>query len=784
MTLAKMTSFLMRIFRLAGAAGLVAGCLAIAESARAQANLPLYTDLLVNGFQDWSWGLRTFTATSPVHSGTMSISASNAVGEAVSLYHPDFDSTPYQSLSFWVHGGPSGGQVLRVQALLSLVAQPGTNLPALAANTWQQFVIPLSALGAANKTNFDRIWIQRAGGNANPYYLDDIQLLAKPAPALVHLSVNATNALRSMDSRWFGINTAIWDSNFDTAQTTSFLNEMGTRILRGPGGSLSDEYHWSTDKSGTNTFQWVTSFPKFVHVLTNINGQAFVTVNYGTSLGNTRGGQAQEAAAWVAYANADAALYGSTNDIPLGMDEEGNDWRTAGYWARLRSLNAGSNPDNQYDFLAIGRAAPLGIKYWEIGNEQYGITWETDYNTNAPFHKNEGWSYAVRASNYFKLMKLVDPTIKVGVVVTTGEDGYANGYTFHGAVNPRTSQTHYGWTPVLLATLKSMGITPDFAVHHVYPQYNGPESDALVLQASANWASDAADLRQQITDYFGAGGASIELVCTENNSNSGKQGRQSTSLVNGLYYADSLSQLMKTEFNAFVWWDLRNGTDNTGSFDPTLYGWRTFGDLGLINGLSTRLPPFYTAKLMQFFARPGDKILSASSDYPLLSAYASRSTNGALSLLVLNKDTVTNFNAQIALNGFVPAAPATLRSYGIPQDEAARTNASLAAQDIVTTNFPSAGSTFSFPPLSLSLLTLAPAPPTLKSLPAGPGGELVFQLQGQAGVRYFIQMAPTLNTPIGWVTVATNTLAGSTWNFTNAVSAGQPTAFWRAAWQP
>src|SRR6266571_124323 len=36
-------------------------------SAKAQANLPLYIDHLVNGFQDWSWGARNLANTSPVH---------------------------------------------------------------------------------------------------------------------------------------------------------------------------------------------------------------------------------------------------------------------------------------------------------------------------------------------------------------------------------------------------------------------------------------------------------------------------------------------------------------------------------------------------------------------------------------------------------------------------------------------------------------------------------------------------------------------------------------------
>ena len=85
---------------------------------------------------------------------------------------------------------------------------------------------------------------------------------------------------------------------------------------------------------------------------------------------------------------------------------------------------------------------------------------------------------------------------------------------------------------------------------------------------------------------------------------------------------------MRTEFNSFIWWDLRNGTDLTGSMDAWLYGWRTYGDLGMINGLNTQHPTFYAAKLMQHFARPGDTVLGASSDYPLLSSYAVRRQRG------------------------------------------------------------------------------------------------------------------------------------------------------------
>jgi len=695
----------------------------------AQANLPLYTDHLVNGFQNWSWGTLNFGNASMVNSGASSISLNGtAWNVALSLHQTPFDTSPYSTLSFWAHGGPAGGQILHIYARVNGTDTAGSNLSALPANTWQQYIVPLTTVGAANKTNVELFTLQlTSNGTTNAFYIDDIQLIAKPAPALVHLSIDATHPIRSADFRWAGFNTAIWDSNFDTATTISLFKEIGATILRFPGGSLSDEYHWASNKSGTNTWTWATSFANFVHIATNIASQAFITVNYGS-------GTPAEAASWVRY----------------------------------------SNVTNHY-----------GFKYWEVGNECYG-TWETDTN-NKP---NDGYTYAQRAATYFQQMKAADPTIKIGIVVVPGEESYANGNTTHAATNLLNGQLHYGWTPVLLSTLKALGIVPDFAVHHRYPEYTASgssvaDSDALLLQSTSGWAGDAADLRRQIVAYFGPEGTNIELVCTENNSDAGSQGRQSTSLVNGLYYAESLAQLMKTELNAFVWWDFRNGSLSDGSFDPTLYGWRTVGDLGMIGNLSTKYPPFYAAKLMQYFAKPADTILPASSDYLLLQSYAARRASGALNLLVANRDSVTNFNAQVTVAGFIPDSVALVRSYGISQDEAARTNAAPASQDLATNTLANVSTSFnySFPPLSLTLFTLPPAAPSVALLSAvtQPDGLPLLQLQGQANVRYVLQSSPDL---IHWSNFSTNTLSTSTLNLGNPLTPGVNAQFYRALWQP
>jgi alpha-L-arabinofuranosidase len=614
----------------------------------AQASLDIYTDGLDNGFADWSYATHSLTNTSPVHSGKYSISVNTVYWNAISFHHTNFDSTPYLNLTFWVNGG-AGGQSLAIYAYLNDVYQPYYQVPGtLPANTWQQIVVPLSALGAAGQTNLSRFDIKLAqvgNSTANTFYVDDVQLTGRT------VTVDTTQPVRLADSRWFGANTAIWEYGFDSADTLSLMTEMGCRTLRFPGGSFADEYHWASNYIvGSSWEGWPTSFGNFMDIATNLGADVFITANYGT-------GTADEAADWVRSANL-------TNQC--------------------------------------------GFKYWEIGNECYG-TWEMDFNTNTPYLPNDPWTYAMRFSDYYAAMKAADPTIKVGIVVVPGEDNYVNNYS-HSAYNPRTDQTHYGWTPVVLATLSSLGVTPDFMVHHFYPEYQ-VDDDPFLLQAATNWAGDAADLRQQIGDYFGSGGENIELLCTENNADAAPQGVQSTSLVNGLYLADSMSQIMKTEFNSYLWWIFENGQDTTGDFDLSLYGWRTYGDFGLALDSNTRYPTFYAMKLMHYFVQPGDAILNATTDYPLLAVYAASNASGTISLLVINKDPTNTLTSDLALTGFVPNAAATARSYGIPQDQAARTNGSLEAQDIATSTLggAAAGFSYSFAPYSLTLFTFTPA---------------------------------------------------------------------------
>jgi alpha-L-arabinofuranosidase len=598
----------------------------------------IYDDALINGWQNWSWASVNTASTASVHTGSTSIAVTAGPFTALYLQHNAFPTQPYETLRFWINGGLQGGQTLNVIALLNDVAQPPVPIGPLAADTWQEIAIPLAALGVENAAALTGIWLQEsAGANQPPFYVDDVGLEFAPPPSVVNVQVDPKRKLRRVDPRLFGLNAAVWDGAFYSPNTTALLEELDNNVLRFPGGSLSDVYHWATNMSEGETFEWATSFDEFAQIAVATSATVFITANYGT-------GTPEEAAEWVRY----------------------------------------SNKVKKYKF-----------KYWEIGNENYG-TWEADINDRP----HDPVTYATRFRDYYKKMKAVDPTIKIGAVVQRGEDSEVI-YTDNPVTNPRTGEVHLGWTPVMLTTLRNLGVTPDFVIYHRYEQGPGGESDLFLLNSAASWPADAANIRQMVDDYLGSRGRRVELICTENNSVFSNPGKQTTSLVNGLFLADSIGNIMQTEFNAMVWWDLRNGREAGNNNNASLYGWRRYGDYGIVNdadpaGPADRYPTFYVYKLLKHFARGGERVVTASSDYSSLGVYAVRGNDRSLRLLVINKHPSASLNASIEIAGLKKGEKARVYSYGIPQDEAARTGEGSA--DVQQSELMISGATLNFSP--------------------------------------------------------------------------------------
>lgn len=146
-------------------------------------------------------------------------------------------------------------------------------------------------------------------------------------------------------------------------------------IMRYPGGCFADGQasHWlngvgDIDKRATRIDSHWNSYQRmdfgtdeFIQYCRNTNIEPQITVNFGS-------GTPQEAANWVEYVNGDVnTTYG-----------------------KLRASN--------------GHPQPYKVKYWEVGNEQYG-SWEIGHTSAR--------EYASRFNEYVDNMKSKDPSIKI-----------------------------------------------------------------------------------------------------------------------------------------------------------------------------------------------------------------------------------------------------------------------------------------------------------------------------------------------------------------------------------
>ena len=221
---------------LTGRRGLLPLALSLALAGAAAADQIIYDNALENGWENYGWAQINYSNPSPVHSGADSISVTitNNSYQAIFIAHPAFDSSLYSSLRFWINGGTAGGQTLDVQGHANGAAQAYTNLAPLAANTWQEYTIPLAALGVANVPNMDGFWIQSTIGATQPtFYLDDISLLTNAVVAgtnpPVTITVNAQSNRTAISPLIYG--TAFAASN-QLADLNFTLNRSGETTRR------------------------------------------------------------------------------------------------------------------------------------------------------------------------------------------------------------------------------------------------------------------------------------------------------------------------------------------------------------------------------------------------------------------------------------------------------------------------------------------------------------------------------------------------------------------------
>jgi hypothetical protein len=593
----------------------------------------------------------------------------------------------------------------------------------------------------------------------------------EPRELLATVTVNAGQVVRAVDTNLLGVNLVNWDSDLNTAQTTQMVQAAGLTEFRFPGGSASDDFHFNTPASynGQGTDSSMASF------IGSVNGQAIITLDYGS-------GSPQEAAAMLAYFNGS-----TTNTTVIGTGPEWSDsantwqtvnWQTAGYWASLRAA-APLAKDDGLNFLRMSHPAPFGFHDWEVGNEEYG-SWEVDHHAA----EHDPTTYVAFAKQFQTYAASISTGISIGI----------------DAGGPTSDNN---WVGNVLTQSVSQGLTIGFLSDHNYVQAPGSESDStLLLDTVSNpnvnadpsspddWALRASGYESLLTKDLGSAAAkNVELLATEFNSVYSNPGKQTTSLVNGLFVADSLGSLLETPYNGADVWDLRNYYDNSNNNSSSLYGWRQAGDYGIIgspgnsapgSGTYVPYPTYFAEQLASKIIQGGGQVVQAASSDPNLSTYAVLEPNGHLDLLVINKSSSATLTGQFQVAGFVPSSQAQLWQYGEAQDTAqsqSTTGASSLASSSPTLTVSGSSFSDSFPAYSMSVLDLTPATgPTIVTMAGatpnpvnGTTTSLTVQATDPAGASSLTYTWATTGTPPAPVTFSvngTNAASTSTATFT------------------
>jgi Cellulose binding domain/Fibronectin type III domain len=465
---------------------------------------------------------------------------------------------------------------------------------------------------------------------------------AAAAGSTVNVTVNAGEGLGTIPGTAYGLNSAVWDSQMNVPQVQGLLQQAGVRMLRYPGGSYGDIYNWQDNTAAGGYVAPGTDFDSFMGTAQKIGAQPILIANYGS-------GTPQEAAGWVQYANV-----------------------TKGY----------------------------GVKYWEIGNEiygngYYGADWETDNHAS-----KSPATYAQNVLQYASAMKAVDPTIKIGAVLTLP------GNWPDGVVGSGDSGD---WNKIVLS---AAGSAIDFVIVHWYPSSS---IGAAVLDQPEQVAGELAQLRQEINEYAGPHGPSIQVALTETDSNN-----YMDTQPGALYAADGYLTALENGVFTVDWWDTHNGPT---AISTAPDGATDYGDEGLLSSgtcvnstcepaLNTPFPPYYAISMLSKLGLPGDTMVRAGSDQQLVAAHAVRNANGDLSVLLVNKDPANSYQVSLHYAGFTPAAAVPMvYTYG---DEA--TSITSAAQGT------SASQTL--PPYSIETIVLTPQAGSQSTLTA-PGSPSV-----------------------------------------------------------
>lgn len=450
---------------------------------------------------------------------------------------------------------------------------------------------------------------------------------SNPTNAVVE--VDAARVLKPVKRQIFGANIEwfhngdqIWDpaTSANRPILIERAKELGVSLLRVPGGTLADYYHW---RDGIGPQQNRRVSPHGVDP--GASPQTFGLHEY---MDFVRRSSAQP-------------MF-QVNMITGGIPEA-EDW--------VRYANSPTHPER----AANGSPLPFGVKYWEIGNEQYMPNWD-QYSFSSLLPVEE---YATRFNGYARAMKAVDPTISIGAV------GGANFGRYRFLVDDNWNRT----------LLQREGANIDFlAVHNAY----GP----VVLDAGTSSFTDVYSamlafpklveqnlqtINSQIEQYAPAHAGRIKIGITEwgplfSVSPSSPYVGHNKTLGAGVFTASMLRTFLLADrveiANIFQLTEpiFMGIMDHNGVVKPSYLAMKLYS-----KHFGTNL--VHTASTSPSYNSVSVGLVDAVPNVPYVEAISSLSADGKkLYVMVINKHLSSRMNANVQIRNFAPRSTVTVRT--------------------------------------------------------------------------------------------------------------------------
>ncbi len=425
------------------------------------------------------------------------------------------------------------------------------------------------------------------------------------------IAIDRSEVLTKVPQSLYGNNTNTWMTQIVTEPNLmKQLNILQPKILRFPGGSISDVFFWNAEKNqkpadipaslinadgsaynnywwcGKNADSWTFSVDNYYNLLSQLGSTGIITINYGY------------------------ARYGLANDPVAAAAHLAADWV-------------------RYD---NGRT-----RYWEIGNENFG-NWEAGYRINTTTNKDGQTQYA-SGDLYGRHFKVFADSMKKAAA-SIGKTIYVGAVMSESVPLSWWDNTARFWNSGLFSTA---GNTPDFfVVHNYYTDYKTNDGAATILTTAP---AVTATMMQFVKQQLASGSIAAKPIVLDEYNITSEGSKQQVSHINGMHAAMVLGEALHNGFGLTARWDLANGWSNGND-----HGMFNIGDEPDGVPKWNPRPAFYHMLFFEKFM--GDRMVRSSSTDAEIRSYASSFSSGEMGVVMVNTGAATKI-AEVKISNFL-----------------------------------------------------------------------------------------------------------------------------------